>query len=118
VIDAFIDATIPRSLITVEALGDAARVSPLTLINVADDRTGDELRAVAAGLAEAYPQVWSVGAPSGNVVLAGAATDVDADRVATEVAADLAPAWLTPPGAIARLIAGTSPLRDRGARVV
>jgi hypothetical protein len=118
VIDAFIDATIPRSLITVEALGDAARVSPLTLINVADDRTGDELRAVAAGLAEAYPQVWSVGAPSGNVVLAGDAANVDADRVATQAAADPAPAWLTPAGAIARLIAGTSPLRDRGARVV
>jgi hypothetical protein len=118
VIDAFIDATLPRWLITGEALGDAARVSPLTLINVADDSTGSELRAVAAGLAEAYPQVWSVGAPSGNVVLAGAATDVDADRVATEVAADLAPAWLTPPGAIARLIAGTSPLRDCDVRVV
>jgi hypothetical protein len=82
VIDAFIDATIPRSLITVEALRDAARVSPLTLINVADDSTGNELRAVAAGLAEAYPQVWSVGAPSGNIVLAGDAANVDADRVA------------------------------------
>ncbi|HWF49068.1 MAG TPA: fused MFS/spermidine synthase [Solirubrobacteraceae bacterium] len=115
VIDAFIDATVPRSLITVEALGDAARVSPLTLINVADDSTGNELRAVAAGLAEAYPRVWSVGAPSGNIVLAGDATNVDADLVATQAAADPAPAWLTPPGAIARLIAGTSPLRDRGA---
>jgi hypothetical protein len=118
VIDAFIDATLPRSLITVEALGDAARVSPLTLINVADDHTGNELRAVAAGLAEAYPQVWSVGAPSGNVVLVGDAANVDADRVATETVADPAPAWLTPHGAIARLIAGTSPLRDHGARAV
>jgi len=118
VIDAFIDATLPRWLITVEALGDAARVSPLTLINVADDHTGNELRAVAAGLAEVCPQVWSVGAPSGNIVLAGDAANVDTDRVATQAAADTAPAWLTPPGAIARLIADTSPLRDRGARVV
>ena len=117
VIDAFIDATIPRSLITAEALADAARVSPLTLINVADDRTGNDVRLIASGLAEAYPQVWSVGAPSGNVVLAGDATNVDTDRVATQAAADPAPAWLTPPGAIARLIGGTSPLRDRGAGV-
>ncbi|HWF73748.1 MAG TPA: hypothetical protein VG186_10420, partial [Solirubrobacteraceae bacterium] len=80
--------------------------------------TGNELRAVAAGLAEPYPRVWSVGAPSGNIVLVGDATNVDADRVATQAAADPAPAWLTPPGAIARLIAGTSPLRDPGARGV
>jgi spermidine synthase len=112
VIDAFIDATVPRSLITVEALGDAARVSPLTLINVVDDHAGNELRTVAAGLAEVYPQVWSVGAPSGNIVLAGDAANVDTDRVATQAAADSAPAWLTPPGTIARLISGTSPLRD------
>ena len=93
-------------------------MSPLTLINVADDDTGDELGAVAAGLAEAYPQVWSVGAPSGNIVLAGDAANVDADRVATEAAADPAPAWLTPPGAIAQMIAGTSALRDPGTPVV
>jgi hypothetical protein len=118
VVDAFIDATLPRSLITVEALADAARVSPLMLINVADDSTGNELCAVAAGLAEVYPQVWSVGAPSGNIILAGDAANVDTDRVATEATADPAPAWLTPPGAIERLIAGTAPLRDRGAQVV
>jgi hypothetical protein len=118
VIDAFIDATLPRSLITVEALGDAARVAPLTLINVADDRAGTELSTVAAGLADAYPQVWAVGAPSGNIVLAGDAANVDADRVATQATADPAPAWLTPPGEIAQLIAGISPLRDSGARVV
>jgi len=112
VIDAFIDATLPRRLITVEALADAARVAPLTLINVAGDSTGNELCAVAAGLAEAYPQVWSIGAPSGNMVLAGDGANVDANRVATQAAADPAPAWLTPPGAMARLIAGTPALRD------
>jgi hypothetical protein len=113
VIDAFIDGKLPRSLITAEALSDAARVSPLTLINVADDHSVDELRVVAAGLADAYPQVWSVGAPSGNTVLAGDAVNVDAAHVAAEVAADAAPAWLTPSGAIAQLVAGTSPLLDR-----
>lgn len=111
-VDAFVDGTIPRSLITAEALADAARVSPLTLINVADDPTGDELRAIAAGLTEAYPSVWSLGAPSGNIILVGDAAQVDVDRVAVEAADDPTPAWLTSSSALTRLIAGMAALRD------
>src|SRR6478672_11461679 len=36
VVDAFVAATVPRSLITVEALTDLARVAPVALVNVVD----------------------------------------------------------------------------------
>jgi hypothetical protein len=40
VIDAFVAATVPRALITVQALADAARVAPLTVVNVVENRVG------------------------------------------------------------------------------
>ena len=54
-IDAFVAATVPPHLITVEALADAARVAPLTLVNVLDDRAARDVRAVAAALSDPYP---------------------------------------------------------------
>lgn len=112
VIDAFVGATVPRALITVQALADVARVAPLALINVVDNRAAREVRAVAAGLAEAYARVWMLGGRTGNSVVAGTAAALDLDKIAAAVAADPSPARLTPPEAIASFLAGTAPLRD------
>ena len=55
VIDAFVGATVPRRLITVEALADVARVAPLALINVVDNRSARDVRTIGAALSAAYP---------------------------------------------------------------
>jgi len=115
-IDAFVSATVPRQLITLEAATDLARVAPLTLINVLDDRAARVLHAVAAGLARAYPSVWALGARAGagNTIVIGSAGPLDLDRIAAEAAADRSPGRLTRPESMARLIAGAVPLRDEG----
>ena len=112
VVDAFMDATVPRRLITVEALSDIARVAPLALINVVDNRDARDVRTIGAGLATAYPRVWALGVRAGNTILAGAVAALDLDRIAAQAAADPSPARLTRPDAMALLIAGTPPLRD------
>jgi hypothetical protein len=112
VIDAFVGATVPRRLITAEALADVARVAPLALINVVDNRAAREVRAVAAGMAEAYPRVWTLGGRVGNVVVAGSVAALDLPKIAAGAAADPSPARLTPPEAMAPLIAGIAPLYD------
>ena len=111
-IDAFIAATIPRRLITVQALTDTARVTPLALVNVLDDRSAREVRTVAAGLAAAYPRVWALGGRSGNTVVVGSVARLDLDRIGAQAAADPAPARIMPPEAMARGLTGTLPLHD------
>jgi hypothetical protein len=113
-IDAFVAATLPRHLITAEAATDLARVAPLALINVLDDRAARHVYTVAAGLARAYPRVWALGGRAGNTIVVGSAARLDLDRISTRAAADPAPARLTPPEAMARLTSGTVPLRDEG----
>ena len=112
VIDAFIGAAVPRRLITVEALADVARVAPLVLINVVDNRAARDVRTVAAAAAEAYPRVWTLGGRAGNTVVVGALAALDLGKIAAAIAADTSPARLTPPEATGRLIAGTAPLHD------
>jgi hypothetical protein len=112
VIDAFVGAAVPRRLITVQALADVARVAPLALVNVVDNRSARDVRTVAAGLARAYPSVWSLGGPVGNTVLVASATELNLDRISAHAAADRSPARLTRPVAVERLVAGTPPLRD------
>jgi hypothetical protein len=114
VIDAFVAAAVPRRLITVQAMADVARVAPLALLNVLDDRSAREVRAIGASFAAAYPQTWTLGGRSGNTVLAGSATELDLDRIAACAAADSSPAPLTAPSEMARLVAGTVPARDEG----
>ncbi len=111
-IDAFIAATIPRGLITVEAFTDAARAAPLTLVNVLDDRSARVLWTVAAGLAAAYPRVWALGGRSGNTVVVGSIARLDLDRIGAQAAADPSPARITTPEAMARGLAGIVPLHD------
>jgi hypothetical protein len=112
VIDAFVGASVPRRLVTVEALTDAARVAPLTLVNVVDNRTAREVRAVAAALFAAYPQVWTLGGRAGNTVVVGAEAKLELQRIAAQTAADPAPARLTGPNALALSLLGAPPRRD------
>jgi hypothetical protein len=115
-IDAFIAATIPRRLITVEALADVARVAPLALINVLDDRSARDVYTVAAGLAAAYPRVWTLGGRTGNTIVVGSVARLDLDRIAGQAAADPTPTRLITPDAWAAGLAGTPPLRDQEVR--
>lgn len=96
VIDAFIGARVPARLITVEALADAARVAPLTLVNVVDDRLAREVNTAASAMALAYPRVWTLGRKTGNTLVAGGteANGLDLARVGARAAADPSPARL------------------------
>ena len=114
VIDAFVGARVPKRLITVEAMIDAARVAPLTLVNVVDNRSANDVRAVASAVALAYPLVWTVGQRAGNAIVAGCATShaSNLSRIASRAAADPSPARLTTPAQVELKIASTPPLRD------
>jgi len=104
VIDAFRGAVVPPELVTVEALGDAARVAPLALVNVVDNRAAHVVRAVAAGLIKVYPRAWALGGRAGNTVLVGATTGLDLARIAAAVAADPSPARLVEPAELVRMV--------------
>lgn len=114
VIDAFVAAAVPRRLITIEALAAVARIAPLALVNVVDDRAARDVRTIAAGLAEAFSLVWTLGGRVGNTIVVGSACGlgIDLAGVAAQAAADPSPARLVAPEALARMLAGTIPLRD------
>lgn len=112
VIDAFVAATVPRRLITVQALADVARVAPLALVNVIENRMARDVRTIASALTISYPQVWALGGRAGNTVVAGSVAELNLDRIGAQAAGDPSPARLTSPAAMARLVAGTVPLRD------
>jgi hypothetical protein len=112
VLDAFVGATVPRRLVTVEALAEVARVAPLALVNVVDNRAARDVRTVAAALSLAYPRVFALGGRAGNTVLVAGATNPALDRIAAAAAADPSPARLTRPVELDRLVAGIAPLRD------
>ena len=113
VIDAFLGARVPPQLISVEALTDAARVAPLTLINLVDTRAALAVKAAASSMATAYPTVWTVGQRVGNTIVAGSgAGELDLARVAAGLAADPSPARLTLPDAAADISAAIPPRRD------
>jgi hypothetical protein len=112
VVDAFVGARVPRRLITVEALADLARVAPLALINIVDNRSAHDVHTAAAGLAAAYPRVWAFGGRVGNTVVVGSAPVLDLGRIGAQAAADPSPARLTTPSAMARIVAATAPRHD------
>jgi hypothetical protein len=112
VLDAFVGAAVPPRLITAEALRDLARVAPLALVNVVDNRGASVVRRVAAGLAAACASVWGLTARGGNTVVVGTRGRPDLERIAAQAAADPSPARLIDPGSMTRLIGGTSPRRD------
>jgi hypothetical protein len=100
VIDAFEGARVPARLVSDAALRDAARVAPLTLVNVVDDRLAREVQAVSGAMGWAYPRVWTLGQRVGNTIVAGctASAEPDLSRVAARAAADPSPARLAIPG--------------------
>jgi spermidine synthase len=112
VIDAFAGAAVPRCLITAQAFAAIARVAPLALVNVVDNRSARDVRLVAAGLATAYASVWTLGARTGNSIVAGSATPPPLAPVAARAAADPSPARLTTPATLATLLRGITALRD------
>jgi hypothetical protein len=117
VVDAYVGAAVPGHLVTLEAVSDFARVAPLTLINVVDNRAGHQRRRIAASLAAVHRRVWALGARSGNTVLVGdCATGLDLTRVAGAAAADPSPARLTEPSEMQRLLAGAVAPSDRDPR--
>jgi hypothetical protein len=114
VIDAFVAATVPKRLITADAARDFARVAPLCLINVLDDRSARHVNAIAAALGTGYARVWTLGARAGNTILSGSARALDLDRIAAAAAGDPSPARLTGAAEMARRASGTVPFRDEG----
>jgi len=114
-VDAFVGARVPEQLRTVQAAAELARVAPLALVNVVDDRSAREVRAIAAALATAYASVWTLGARVGNTVVVAGRPPValDVDRIAAIATADPSPARVTAPAELARAIAGTAPAHDR-----
>jgi hypothetical protein len=112
VIDAFIGARVPRHLVTAEALENCARVAPTTVVNVVDTAGWQDARAIAAGLADAYPYVGALGSGSrrgGNLVLFGAIEAPPLQRLESAAAADPSAARLL---AVADL-SGSAPWRDQ-----
>jgi hypothetical protein len=99
VIDAFVAAQVPAQLITPAALCDAARVAPLTLVNVVDNRAARDVTATASAMATAYPRVWTLGRPARNTLVAGCTTAScpDLASVSARAAGDPSPGRLTPP---------------------
>jgi protein-L-isoaspartate O-methyltransferase len=113
-IDAYVGAAVPRRLVTVEALAEVRRVAALAVVNVVDNRAGQVVRRVAAGLAHVYPRVWALGGRAGNTILVGGVADLNLARIAAAAAADPSPARLTPPAELAPLVVAAEPFRDQG----
>jgi len=104
VVDAFVGARVPRTLVTAEALAELARVARVVAVNVVDAKPLDEAAAIAAGLESAFAHVVAVGAPAvvarrrgGNVILVGSAAPLGGgDRLRARLAADPSPAVVGP----------------------
>ena len=81
VIDAFVGAAVPRRLIRHRGFADVARVAPLALVNIVDDRSARDVRTGRGGVGDAPTRsVWALGARGGNTILAaedGAALDLE-----------------------------------------
>jgi hypothetical protein len=112
VIDAFAGAAVPRRLITAEAFAAIAEAAPLTLVNVVDNRSARDVRLVAAGIATAYPSVWTLGARAGNSIVVGSAPTQPLTLIASRAAADPSPARLTTPATLTTLLGGVTALHD------
>jgi hypothetical protein len=112
VTDAFVGACVPPALITAQALSDTARVAPLALINLLDNRAARDVGTVAAGLATAYPRVWAIGGRGGNRIIVGGRAQLDLDLIAARLAADPSPARVLRGATLARIALGAAPLHD------
>jgi hypothetical protein len=113
VIDAFLGARIPRRLVTAEAMREVARVAPLGLVNVVDDRARRTIDRVAAGLRAAFPQVFTLGGRAGNTIVAGVRGLLPPlERIGSAAAADRSPASLTAPAELERRLTAIAAVHD------
>jgi hypothetical protein len=80
VVDAFLGARIPHRLITAQAFTQAARVTPLTLVDA---------------LATAFPCTWTLGVRAGNTICVGTRLTLPLSLIAAGAAADPDPAALS-----------------------
>jgi spermidine synthase len=122
-VDAFVDARVPRHLVTAEALADLARVAGLAAVNIVDARPMADAAAIAAGLRGAFGHVVALGAAqvlakrrSGNVVLAGAHELPPLERLRASAAADRSPGTLLVPVEMEAFIGGAPPWHDSDQR--
>jgi predicted O-methyltransferase YrrM len=121
-VDAFVGARVPRHLATVEALSDAARVlapGGALAINVVDVPPLEDVRAIAAGLRDAFATVAAIGGGpvlrgrrAGNVVLLAGRGPLPLERLRTRAAADPSPAAVLEPADVGTLCRGAAPWRD------
>lgn len=121
-VDAFVGARVPRHLVTVEALADAARVltpGGVLAVNVVDAPPMADVRAIGAALLEVFSTVAALGGGpvlrarrAGNVVLVAAHGPLPLERLRARAAADPSPAGLMPPDELAAFASGTPPWRD------
>ncbi len=96
VIDAFVGALVPPGLVTAEALEDAARVAPLTLVNVVDNRSAGEVHGLGEAMTGAYAEVFTLGQRVGNTIVAGCrSARLDHGTIVARAAADPSPARLS-----------------------
>jgi spermidine synthase len=122
-VDAFVGARVPRHLATAEALTDTARVlapGGALAFNVVDVPPLEDVRAIAAGLREAFAVVAALGGGpvlrgrrAGNVVVIAGHGPLPLERLRARAAADASPASLLGPDALAALCAGVAPWRDQ-----
>lgn len=112
VVDAFIGARVPPSLVSLQAAAELARVAPLTLVNVLDDRSGGEVASVGAALREHFPQVLAIEGRGGNTVLAAVADRLDLTLLGARLAADRSPARVRATRESAPLRTAAAPRRD------
>jgi spermidine synthase len=121
-IDAFEGARVPRHLVTAEALADVARVlgpAGVVAINVVDVPPLRDVRAIAAGLEDAFAHVAAIGGSAslrarrgGNVVLLAGHGALPVERLRTRAAADPSPAALISGREVSALVGGEVPWRD------
>jgi SAM-dependent methyltransferase len=120
--DAFVGASVPGHLSTLEFAREAARVlatGGLYVANVGDREGAPLSRAEAATLLAAFAEVAMVGEPAqlrgrrfGNVVLVAGDGPLPLDGLARLLAGGAVPARLVPPDRVRELVAGIPPLLD------
>jgi spermidine synthase len=120
--DAFMGATVPAHLATLEFAREVARVletGGIYLANVADRASAPHARIEAATLLATFEHVAMIGEPGqlrgrrfGNVVLAASDEPLPLDGLARRLAGGAVPARLVGPDRVRELAAGHSPEHD------
>jgi spermidine synthase len=120
--DAFLGASVPPHLTTLEFTAEVARVletGGLYLANVADRANAPHARVEAATLLDVFANVALIGEPGqlrgrrfGNVVLVASDGPLPLDGLARRLAGGAVPARLVEPARVRELAAGHRPLHD------